>query len=142
MKRMTVELDTHQKCVTNLAATVVRQNEQIRDLKQQVRELVSMLESQDRSSCTDSAMDVSECKYSDASPRSQSSISNESSKENDDGHALDAAIDAAKDLNAMLDQTRALIKLKRETARCSVKSSSKRHRRTRSLSGSYLCLDI
>lgn len=135
VNRMTVELDTHQKCVTNLAATVVRQNEQIRDLKRHVKELLSLVDSQDRSPCTDSAMDTTECSVS---PRSQCSRNSDSPSDHD---SLDSAIEEAKNLNAMLDATRALIKLKRETAR-SVKSPSKRHRRTRSLSGSFCSLDV
>lgn len=138
VNRMTVELDTHQKCVTNLAATVVRQNEQILDLKRHVKELLSLLDSQDRSPCTDSAMDTTECQCS-LSSRSLSSRNSDSPSSDHD--SLDSAIEEAKNLNAMLDEMRALIKLKRETAR-SVKSPSKRHRRTRSLSGGFCSLEV
>lgn len=138
VKKMTVDLDTHQKCVTNLAATVVRQNEQIKDLRKQVLELVSMLESPDRTSCcADSAMDVRS-----QTPTSTSSLESESSDQNerDAEHAiaLNAVIDSAKELNLMLDEVQGMIEQNRERSQRPARVAQyRRHRRSGSHSGDF-----
>jgi len=38
-----VDLNRHQKCVTNLAATVVRQNKEIREMQNYIASLQSLL---------------------------------------------------------------------------------------------------